>query len=93
MADFTALKTSIQQYIKQNGNGEITGKQDGVATVNYNFDNIPDMLSEGSEYRIRTALINYETLYDNNNDSKFTAEEYTADFAKTNNVQKIYIRY
>lgn len=64
--------------------GKITGNQDGTATVNYNFNNVPDMLSEGAEYRIRTAIINYETLYDNNGDKNFSDDEYTAIFDGNN---------
>ena len=59
---------------------ELEYGSDGIARVHYEFPYIPDTLASGTEYRIRTALINYETLYNNNGDNNFTSAEYTASF-------------
>ena len=43
---------------------------EGVAT--YEFTNVPN---DGTEYRIHVQTLNYDTTYDNNGDTAFSAEE------------------
>ncbi len=78
----TNLVTTLQ--IKRNGTYNDYASADAklnyvndIATVTYNFDEIAN---SGDEYRIRVALINYETTYDNNSDKNFAESEYVAIF-------------
>ena len=57
-------------------------KTTDIATVEYSFVGLPDLLAEGEAYRIRAVLINYATSYDNNGDNEFKESEYTANFTE-----------
>lgn len=58
----------------------------GVATVNYNFANLQDarVIKPDVEYSIKTDLINYTTLYNNNGGTSYAVDENVADFTNTN---------
>ena len=63
----------------------LTYDKNGVATVNYSFENLQDarVIKPDVEYSIKTDIINYKTLYNNNADSNYTADENKADFSNT----------